>query len=87
MFLRVCLVGMKTEMMENKERKIGWKTFDSGEKTRETENKEENNPSEPTLFYPPNLRGKWEGKDANDVIYTNTLTLLHSPTPLTFPPL
>ena len=34
--------------------------FGSKEKIREREkeNREENNPSEPTFFYPPNLRGK-----------------------------
>ena len=46
---------------------------------------EENNPFGPTLFYPPNLGGKWGGKYVDDIIYINTLTLLHSPTPLTFP--
>ena len=69
--------------------KIGWKiaffTVWSGGKTSETENEEENNPFGPTHFYPPNLGGKWGGSDADDVICTNTLTLLQSPTPLTFP--
>ena len=38
--------------------------FGSKEKIREREkeNREENNPSEPTFFYPPNLRGKWKEK-------------------------
>ena len=38
--------------------------FGSGEKTRETKNREENFPSVPTFFYPPNLGGKWGGKSA-----------------------
>ena len=42
---------------------------------REIENKEENFPSDPTFFYPPNLGGKWGGKSVNDVLYTNTCTL------------
>ena len=52
----------------------------SERKKKETENGEENNPFEPTLL-PPYLGGK----DADDVIYTNTLTLLPSPTLLIFP--
>ena len=59
--------------------------FGSGEKTRETKNREENNLFGPTFFHPPNLGGKWGGKDVDNVIYKNTFTLLHSPTPLTFP--
>ena len=37
--------------------------FGLGEKIRKIENREENNPSEPTFFYPPNLRGKLGGKN------------------------
>ena len=37
--------------------------FGLGEKIREIENKEENNPFEPTFFCPPNFRGKLRGKD------------------------
>ena len=60
---KVCLVMMKTGRMKNGERKKysgKWHflLFSSGEKTRETENKEENNPFGPTFFYPPNLGGK-----------------------------
>ena len=39
-------------------KKLHFSLFGSGDKTRETENSEENNPSTPTFFYPPNLRGK-----------------------------
>ena len=38
--------------------------FGSGEKTKETENEKENNPSGPTFFCPPNLGGKLRRKDA-----------------------
>ena len=73
-FPHVCLVG-------GVEKWEGEKLFCLvGEKKRETENGEENNPFGPTLL-PPYLGGK----DADDVIYTNTLTLLPSPTPLIFP--
>ena len=64
----VCLVGVKTGRMKNRERKIGWRiaffTVWFREKTRETKNKEKNFLSRPTFFYLPNLRGKWGGKSA-----------------------
>ena len=43
-------------------RKWHFSLFGLEEKTRETENGEENFPFRPTFFYPPNLGGKWEGK-------------------------
>ena len=42
-------------------------------------------PSRPTFFILPNLEENQEGKVMRNAFYTNTLTLLHSPTPLTFP--
>jgi len=39
--------------------------FGSREKTRETENGEENFPFRPTFFYPPNLGGKWGEKSVD----------------------
>ena len=39
---RSCLVGVKTGKIEKKERKIGWKMFGSGDKTRGKENGVEN---------------------------------------------
>ena len=42
-------------------------------------------PSWAHFFYPPNLEENEEGKVMRNVFYTNTLTLLYSPTPLTFP--
>ena len=42
-------------------------------------------PSWAYFFYPPNFEENEEGKVMRNVFYTNTLTLLHSPTPLTFP--
>ena len=42
-------------------------------------------PSWAHFFYPPNFEENEEGKVMRNVFYTNTLTLLHSHTPLTFP--
>ena len=42
-------------------------------------------PSWAHFFYPPNFEENEDGKVMRNVFYTNTLTLLHSPTPLTFP--
>ena len=68
MALRVCLVGVKTRRMENKERKIGWKMAFSivwlRRENKEIENRGKIFLSEPTFFYPPNLGGKWGGKSA-----------------------
>ena len=49
------------------------------ERRREIENGEENFPSRPTFFYPPNLGGNGEEKVLNDILYTNILTLFLSP--------
>ena len=42
-------------------------------------------PSWAHFFYPPNFEENEDGKVMRNVFYTNTLTLLHSPTSLTFP--
>ena len=60
---RSYLVGVKTGKIEKNERKIGWKMFGLGDKTRGKENGVENFPSEPTKFCPPNLGGKLRRKD------------------------
>ena len=63
---RVCLVGMKTGRMKNRERKIEWKMLFSTvwlkKKIRETENRGESFPSWAHFFYPPKLGGKWGEK-------------------------
>ena len=42
-------------------------------------------PPGPTFFILPNWEENEEGKVMRNAFYTNTPTLLHSPTPLTFP--
>ena len=42
-------------------------------------------PPDPTFFILPNWEENEEEKVMRNAFYTNTLTLLHSPTPLTFP--
>jgi len=52
---------------------------------KEAENREESFLSGLTFFILPNLEENEEGKVMRNVFYTNTPTLLHSPTPLIFP--
>ena len=42
-------------------------------------------PPTPTFFILPNWEENEKGNVMRNTFYTNTLTLLHSPTPLTFP--
>ena len=66
--IRVCLVGVKTERMKNKERKIGWKMLFFTvwlRKENKRERKQGRKFSLPAhFFYPLKLGGKWGGKSA-----------------------
>ena len=74
--LRVCLVGVKTKRMKNRERKIGWKMLFSTIWLKK-ENRRESFPSRPTFFILPIWKENGERKVLRNVFYTNTL----SPTP------
>ena len=85
MNVRVCLVGMKTWRIENRERKIYEKLHFSllGSERKQERQKMERNffPLDPNLFILPIWEKIGEEKVLNDVLYTNTLTLFVSPTP------
>ena len=74
--VRICLVGVKTRRMKNRENKIGRNmSFSTVWFKRETENGEENFPSDPHFFILPN----WEEIGEKKVL-TNVLLFI-SPTP------
>ena len=85
MNVRVCLVGMKTWRIENRERKICEKLHFSllGSERKQERQKMERNffPLDPNFFIFPIWEEIGEEKVLNDVLYTNTLTLFVSPTP------
>ena len=84
---RVYLVGVKTRRMENRKRKIGCIFHYLIEERKYERHKiwEKVFPLGPTFFILSNWEENEEGKVMRNAFYTNTPTLLHSPTPLTFP--
>ena len=86
----LCLVGVKTERMKNRERKIGWKiaVFHCLVEERKQQRQkigEKVFPHGPTFVILPNWEENEKGKVIRNAFYTNTPNLLYSPTPLTFP--
>ena len=85
MNVRVCLVGMKTWRIENRERKIGEKLnfplLDSERKQKRQKIERKIFLLDPNFFILPIWEEIGEEKVLNYVFYTNTLTLFVSPTP------
>ena len=82
--LRVCLIGVKTGRMENRERKIWWKMLFSTIWLRKENRRDRKQRRKfslgPTFFILPNWEENKEGKVMRNAFYTNNPTLLHSPT-------
>ena len=83
--LRVCLVRVKTGGMENRVKNAVFHCLIEGKKKERQKIGEKVFPPEPTFFILPNWEENEKGKVMSNAFYTNTLTLLHSLTPLTFP--
>ena len=75
----MCLVGVKTGRMENRERKIRWKmsfftVWLRKENRRYRKQGEKVFPPKPTFFILPNWEQNGEGKVVWNAFYTNTLS-------------